>query len=95
MKKDELVPVARDIHQTLRERYSTLFDVSGSIGKRYARMDEIGTPFCITVDFDTLTDDTVTIRDRDSTEQKRVAKQELEILARELVSGKITFKDLN
>ncbi len=94
MKKDELVPVARDIHQTLRGRFSTLFDVSGSIGKRYARMDEIGTPFCITVDYETLDNGTVTIRDRDSTEQKRVAKQELEKLAQELVSGKTTFKDL-
>jgi glycyl-tRNA synthetase len=94
MKKDELVPVAREIHQTLRERYSTLFDASGSIGKRYARMDEIGTPFCITVDYDTLEDGTITIRDRDTTEQKRVPKKMLEELAQELVTGKTTFKDL-
>ena len=48
------------------------FDDNGNIGKRYRRQDEIGTPYCITIDFDTLTDDTVTLRDRDTGEQKRV-----------------------
>ncbi len=52
--------------------------VTGSIGKRYRRQDEIGTPFCITVDFDTLNDDTVTVRDRDSMEQIRLKIDELE-----------------
>ena len=54
------------------------YDVTGSIGKRYRRQDEIGTPFCITVDFDTLNDDTVTVRDRDSMEQIRLKISELE-----------------
>ena len=54
------------------------YDVTGSIGKRYRRQDEIGTPFCITVDFDTLNDDTVTVRDRDSMEQIRLKIDELE-----------------
>ena len=52
--------------------YKCEYDVAGSIGKRYRRQDEIGTPFCITVDFDTLEDKAVTIRDRDSMEQERV-----------------------
>ncbi|MDG6219735.1 MAG: His/Gly/Thr/Pro-type tRNA ligase C-terminal domain-containing protein, partial [Candidatus Thermoplasmatota archaeon] len=51
----------------------TTYDDSGSIGRRYARMDEIGTPFCLTVDFDSLDDNQVTIRNRDTTEQIRVA----------------------
>lgn len=94
MKKDELVPTAREIHHMLRCRFSTLFDTSGSIGKRYARMDEIGTPFCITVDYDGLEDGTVTIRDRDSTDQKRVKKNDLEKIAFGLATGGISFGDL-
>ena len=54
------------------------YDETGSIGKRYRRQDEIGTPFCITIDFDTLEDGTVTIRDRDSMEQERIKIDELE-----------------
>ena len=63
------------------------YDASGSIGKRYARMDEVGTPFCITVDHRTLEDGTVTIRDRDSTEQVRVPSGELISILRSLLSG--------
>ena len=53
------------------------WDDNGNIGKRYRRQDEIGTPFCIVVDFDTLTDDTVTVRDRDTGEQERIKVSEL------------------
>ncbi len=95
MRKDELMPEAERVRDILRERFDTNFDVSGSIGKRYARMDEIGTPFCITVDYDTIEDGTVTIRDRDSTEQKRIPVKELETMAQGLVSGRILFKDLD
>ncbi|MDO9536715.1 MAG: glycine--tRNA ligase [Thermoplasmata archaeon] len=95
MKKDELIPLAKEIHNLLKDDYDVCYDQSGSIGKRYARMDEIGTPFCITVDFDGLTDDTVTLRDTDTTEQKRVKVDELERIARGLASGKLKFKDLN
>ncbi len=95
MKKDELIPVARNIHSRLRDDYDVCYDQSGSIGKRYARMDEIGTPFCITVDFDGLADGTVTIRDTDSAEQKRIKLDDLEIIARGLHSGKLLFKELN
>ncbi|MGC9307204.1 MAG: glycine--tRNA ligase [Thermoplasmatota archaeon] len=76
--KDELPDIARDIADELRsEGILTHYDEGGSIGRRYARMDEIGTPFCITVDFDTLQDDTVTVRYRDTTEQERVHRDEL------------------
>jgi len=69
---DKLVKVAKKIDITLRNAgVTTYYDDSGSIGRRYARMDEIGTPFCVTVDHDTLMDNTVTIRDRDTTEQVR------------------------
>ena len=59
----------------------TMYDDNANVGKRYRRQDEIGTPFCITIDFDTLEDDTVTLRDRDTGEQKRVA---IEALLKEL-----------
>ncbi len=62
----------------LAKKFSVTYDVTGSIGKRYRRQDEIGTPYCITVDFDTLNDDTVTVRDRDSMEQIRLKIEELE-----------------
>jgi glycyl-tRNA synthetase len=63
---------ATSVYHTLMKRYPCAYDEAGSIGKRYRRMDEIGTPYCITVDFDTLEDDTVTIRERDSMEQVRL-----------------------
>lgn len=72
MKKPELTEVARKIQQDLNKDYTVEYDEAGAIGKRYRRQDEIGTPFCITVDFDSLTDGTVTLRDRDSTKQERV-----------------------
>ena len=57
----------------LRKRWNTEFDDASAIGRRYRRQDEIGTPFCVTVDFDTLTDDAVTVRERDSMKQERIA----------------------
>lgn len=71
-KKDTLTPVARRIFAELGERYMVEYDDTQSIGKRYRRQDEIGTPLCVTVDFDSLEDRAVTIRDRDTTEQVRV-----------------------
>ncbi len=71
--KPELVSKAREVFSSIKSHIPNLeFDDNGNIGKRYRRQDEIGTPFCITVDFDTLEDDTVTLRDRDTGEQKRV-----------------------
>ena len=77
-KKDSLMPIARDIFDRFGERYMVEYDDTQSIGKRYRRQDEIGTPLCITVDFDSLDDNAVTIRDRDSTQQVRVPLNDLE-----------------
>jgi len=71
--KPELVAKAKEIYDSLRKDFTIAWDDRGNIGKRYYAQDEIGTPYCITVDFQTLEDNTVTIRDRDSMEQKRVA----------------------
>lgn len=70
--KPEIMEKARAIYDQLKHRYNVFWDVSGAIGRRYRRMDEAGTPFCITVDFDTLEDDSVTVRERDSTRQTRM-----------------------
>jgi glycyl-tRNA synthetase len=75
--KPELVAKAEEIFNTLLPHMTVVFDASGTVGKRYRRQDEIGTPHCITVDFDSLEDDTVTLRERDSGEQKRVPISEL------------------
>ncbi len=72
-RNDQLSPAARDLAAELRGFWNVEFDDAGAIGRRYRRQDEIGTPFCITVDFDTLDDQAVTIRDRDTMQQERVA----------------------
>ena len=77
MKKPELTGKADEVFDLLKNDFALDFDVTGSIGKRYRRQDEIGTPFCITVDFDTLTDESVTVRDRDSMKQDRIKISEL------------------
>jgi glycyl-tRNA synthetase len=73
MKKDELVEPARKLFNDLRRHHKTDFDTAGSIGKRYRRHEEIGTPFCITVDYDGLIDQSVTIRHRDTMAQERIS----------------------
>ena len=71
--KPELVEKAQQVYQTLRKKYGNVtWDDSGNIGKRYRKQDEIGTPKCVVIDFDTLEDDTVTVRNRDTLEQVRV-----------------------
>ncbi len=74
----DLIPKARDIAATLRKHWNTDYDDAQSIGKRYRRQEEIGTPFCVTVDFDTLDDQAVTVRERDTMAQERVAIDKLE-----------------
>lgn len=76
--KPELVDKAREVYKTLKKEIGNVsWDDNGNIGKRYRRQDEIGTPYCVVIDFDTLKDNTVTVRDRDTTEQKRVAIKDL------------------
>ncbi|MDD2646691.1 MAG: glycine--tRNA ligase [Patescibacteria group bacterium] len=77
--KPELVAKARSIYEDLKKRYMCEFDDNGNIGKRYRRQDEIGTPYCVTVDFDTLEKGTVTIRDRDSMKQELIKADELKV----------------
>ena len=74
----DLTPKAKDLAAQLRQRWTIDFDDAGAIGRRYRRQDEVGTPFCITLDFDTLEDHAVTVRDRDSMAQERVALDQAE-----------------
>jgi glycyl-tRNA synthetase len=69
----DLSPKARDLAVELRQNWNVEFDDSGAIGRRYRRQDEIGTPYCVTVDFETLDDNAVTIRERDTMGQERVS----------------------
>ena len=77
-KKEELQKVAKDIWNNLKLSFMTEYDETQSIGKRYRRQDEIGTPYCVTVDFDSLEDNAVTVRDRDTMKQERIKISELE-----------------
>ncbi|OGE83337.1 MAG: glycine--tRNA ligase [Candidatus Doudnabacteria bacterium RIFCSPHIGHO2_01_FULL_49_9] len=76
-RKDELTGPAEEIYKTLRAKWMCQYDETASIGKRYRRQDEIGTPYCVTVDFDSLEDKKVTVRDRDTMEQERIDIAEL------------------
>ena len=91
MEKDGLDDVARGIYEKLQmSGLNSLYDGAGTIGKRYARMDEVGTPYCITVDYEALegeTKGTVTIRDRDSKAQKRIRIEDAEQVVRSLMAG--------
>ncbi len=82
-KKEELSTKARDVASSLRKIARVSYDETQSIGKRYRRQDEIGTPYCVTVDFDTLTDNAVTVRDRDTMKQERVEIAKLSVYLQE------------
>jgi glycyl-tRNA synthetase len=77
-RNEALSPKAKDLAALLRKRWMVEFDDSQAIGRRYRRQDEIGTPFCVTVDFDTLDDNAVTIRNRDTMAQERVSLDQVE-----------------
>jgi len=96
MDKDGMGELAREITADLRAAgFDATYDDSGNIGRRYRRQDEVGTPFCVTVDYDSLEDDTVTLRERDSTEQVRVPIDDLPDLLDELRAGETTFGELD
>ena len=78
MKKEPLEEISRPLFDKLQKNWKCEYDVAGSIGKRYRRQDEIGTPLCITIDYDSLEDNSVTVRDRDSMAQERVSLDKLE-----------------
>ena len=86
-KKDELIPDTTAIADGLRARWPVEVDVTQAIGRRYRRQDEIGTPYCVTIDFDTLDDRAVTVRDRDTMEQDRVAIDQVEAYLAERLPG--------
>ena len=84
--KPELVARAQELHRKLKRRYAVFYDESGAIGRRYRRQDEIGTPWCVTIDFETIEKDgTFTLRERDSMQQKRIGEAELFALLEERV----------
>ena len=95
MDRDGLDDRARDLASDLREAgLDVAYDESGAIGRRYRRQDEVGTPFCVTVDYDTLEDGTVTVRERDTTDQKRVPTDDLAGVLRALRDGDRSFEVL-
>ena len=77
VKKNGMPEVAKEIYQALKKQFSVFYDEKGAVGRRYRRQDEAGTPFCITVDGQSLADQTVTVRDRDSTDQVRVKVEDV------------------
>jgi glycyl-tRNA synthetase len=77
VKKDGMPEVAQQIYRDLKRDYNVFYDEKAAIGRRYRRQDEVGTPYCITVDGQTLQDQTVTIRDRDTLEQQRIKIDEI------------------
>jgi glycyl-tRNA synthetase len=85
---------AKKLHDELKMHATAFWDRSGSIGRRYARADEVGIPYCVTYDFDSEKDQCVTIRDRDTAEQKRVKIKDLPEIVNGLVQGTRNFKDL-
>ena len=86
-KKEPVSTVAKQLYDDLKGDYRIFYDDSGSIGRRYRRQDEAGTPFCVTVDFDTMDDKSVTIRDRDTMQQERVPIQAVRERLQKLISG--------
>jgi glycyl-tRNA synthetase len=77
VKKDGMPEYAEKVYHDLKKRFKVFYDISGAVGRRYARMDEAGCPFCVTIDGQTLEDDTMTLRDRDSMEQTRMTSTEI------------------
>ena len=75
------------VSMPLKKKFKVFYDVSGAIGRRYARMDEAGCPFCITIDGQTLEDDTMTVRDRDTMEQTRMKVAEIKVFLNEKING--------
>jgi len=90
-RRESLVPVAKQIYADLRQQWMVQYDDAQSIGRRYRRQDEIGTPFCVTVDFQSLEDEQVTIRERDTMNQIRVPISELKTALAAKLSGEELF----
>jgi len=93
-KDDKLVKTAKEIYNQLKTEWNVSYDESGSVGRRYARNDEIGTPYCLTIDSDSEKDKKVTIRNRDNGEQKRIPITEVKDIIRKLINNEIEFEKL-
>jgi glycyl-tRNA synthetase len=87
VKRDGMPEIAHEITEELKTEFAVFYDEGGSIGRRYRRMDEAGTPYCLTVDSQTLEDKTVTVRDRDSMEQERVKIDDLKSMIRDAMAN--------
>ena len=94
VKDEKMIELSKEVYDDLKKEFNVNYDESGSVGRRYARNDEIGTPFCITVDGDSLKGKDVTIRNRDTTKQIRIKVSELKDLLRKLISEEIKFEEL-
>jgi len=92
VKKEEFEKMCENIFDDLKSEWNVVYDESGSIGRRYARNDEVGTPYCITVDEESLKNKDATIRDRDSKKQIRVKISELKIILKKLINEEIEFE---
>lgn len=90
--EEKILKFSQEIYSDLKKSFYTSFDSSGSIGRRYARNDEIGTPYCITIDGDSVKNKDCTIRDRDTTKQVRVPVKDLKNILNQLISGEIIFE---
>lgn len=84
--RDSLPEIAQNIHKDLQRHFTTEYDASGAIGRRYRRQDEVGTPYCVTIDGDTQTDNTITVRERDSMKQERISIDKLKLYLLEKLS---------
>ena len=94
MKKEGMDKIAKEIFEELDREFVCVYDESGSIGRRYRRMDEIGTSFCITVDHESIKKKTVTLREISTMNQMRVKISELKSTIRELLSGGLKFENV-
>jgi len=92
VKDEKMIKLSEDIYKELRKEWNVLYDDSGSVGRRYSRNDEIGTPYCITIDADSIKKNDVTLRDRDTTKQIRVKTAELRDILRKLINCEIKFE---
>ncbi|MBU2504155.1 MAG: glycine--tRNA ligase [Nanoarchaeota archaeon] len=90
---EKIVNISREVHENLKKEFNVIYDSGGSVGRRYARNDEIGTPFCVTVDEESLKKKSVTIRDRDSAKQVRVKISELKDVLKKLICEEIEFEE--
>lgn len=92
--KGQVLEAAKEVYKDLLEEFNVFFDVSGSIGRRYARQDEIGTPYCITIDEQSLKDKSLTIRERDTTKQIRIKLYGLRDALRRLINDEVSFSNM-